>query len=459
MERAAEFGRAADGGWHVRKAGSRFWGSGVLTAIRAANEELKGFVKILRDDTARKQAESDRAALLDSERQARAEAENATKVKDQFLATLSHELRTPLSAVLVWAKMLRQNLCEPDEREEGLAVIERSAEAQKELLDDLLDTSRIAAGKVRLERSDADLRAIVQSALDEVMRQAKEKDVRVKSHLATDIGVILADPHRLRQVVSNLLSNAVKFTPSSGTIDVRLSKGEGWIELSVADTGRGIDPEFLSQVFTAFSQAESSTTREQGGLGLGLAICKELVELHGGTIHAESKGLGKGASFIVRLPLLALPDSKRKVTARASAVDRFDHIHGAKILWVEDEPQTRDALVRLLSKTGAKVTAVATAAEAVAEFEKSRPDVIVSDIGLPGQDGYGLLQQIRSIELERKEAATPAIALTAFASNKDRRQAREAGFHKHLAKPVTPAAIIAALSTLLAEKDRHENGG
>jgi two-component system CheB/CheR fusion protein len=264
MDRAAEFGRAADETWYVRKAGSRFWGSGVLTAVRNAEGELTGFAKVLRDDTARKQAENDRVKLLETERMAREVAENATKLKDHFLATLSHELRTPLSAVLVWAKMLRQNLCEPEEREEGLAVIERSAEAQKKLLDDLLDTSRIAAGKVRLERSDADLRAIVQSAVDEITPQAKEKAVRVKSHLATDIGLILADPHRLTQVVSNLLGNSVKFTPSGGSIDVHRSKSDGWIELSVADTGRGIEPEFLSQVFTAFSQAESTSSCSGG---------------------------------------------------------------------------------------------------------------------------------------------------------------------------------------------------
>jgi CheY-like chemotaxis protein len=215
----------------------------------------------------------------------------------------------------------------------------------------------------------------------------------------------------------------------------------------------------LSKVFAPFSQADPAAAREHGGLGLGLAICKELVELHGGTIHAESQGLGQGATFIVRLPLLVLPKDAKRKAARASDADRIDHVNGAKVLWVEDEPQTRDALVKLLTKAGANVTAVATAAEALEAYKKSRPDVIVSDIGLPGEDGYQLLQQIRTLELELKEPATPAIALTAFATNQDRRHARDAGYHKHLAKPVTPAALIAALSTLLAEKDRHENGG
>jgi two-component system CheB/CheR fusion protein len=459
-ETAAETGRAAAEGWRVRKSGARFWGSGVLTAVRDTQGQLTGFVKVLRDETARKQAESERAELLESEKAARQEAENATRIKDQFLATLSHELRTPLSSVLVWAKMLRQKLCDPAEHEEGLEVIERSAEAQKQLLDDLLDTSRIAAGKVRLERTEADVEKIVRAAVDDFMPLAKEKNIKLTSELAKNIGEIYADPHRLRQVVSNLLGNAVKFTPSHGRINVQLTKGEGLVELSVADTGKGIDPDFLTQVFTPFSQADASSTRTHGGLGLGLAICKELVELHGGTICAESAGSGHGATFIVRLPILGPSSSpKRSLAKQARQSEASDHLAGSHVLWVEDEPQTRDALVKLLTKAGANVTAVATAPEAFAAFEKSRPDIIVSDIGLPGESGYQLLQRIRSIELERHEDATPAIALTAFATAKDRKQARDAGFHKHLAKPVTPAALMVAVSALLMEKERHENGG
>jgi PAS domain S-box-containing protein len=462
MCRAAEFGRAADEGWRVRKSGARFWGSGVLTAVRDPNGELTGFVKILRDETIRKRAETDRLELLDSERHARALAENATRLKDQFMATLSHELRTPLSSILVWAKMLRQNLCDPSEREEGLAVIERSAETQKQLLDDLLDTSRIAAGKVRLNRADTDLHDTVKSVVDEIAPRARESGIQIKADLAKDIGIILADPDRLRQIVSNLLGNAVKFTPSGGKIAINLIKNEAWIELSVADTGRGIDPEFLPNVFTAFTQADASSTRTHGGLGLGLAISKELVELHGGTIHAESLGEEKGATFVVRLPLLGLPGPatrRRGEDKRGKSRDGSSNLPGARVLWVEDEPGTRDALLKLLTKYGANVKAVSNAADAFAAFQEAQPDLVVSDIGLPGEDGYELLQKIRSHELDKGLPATPAVALTAFASNKDRRKARESGFHKHLAKPVTPAALLAALSTLLEEKDRHENGG
>jgi two-component system CheB/CheR fusion protein len=459
MQQAAEYGRAVAEGWRLRKSGSRLWGSGVLTAVRNADGELTGFVKVLRDDSARKQAEADRGELLVREQRAREEAENATRLKDQFLATLSHELRTPLSAILVWAKMLRQDLVEPSERQEGFEVIERSAEAQRQLLDDLLDTSRIATGKVRLERTDTDLCALVRAAVDEITPQAEAKRIRVRADLAADIGVIYADPHRLRQVVANLLGNAVKFTPQEGRVHVRLGRTDSWIEFSVVDSGQGIEPDFLPRVFTAFSQAEAASTRAFGGLGLGLAISKELVELHGGTIHAESAGAGKGATFIVRLPLLASPPQPRRKDKKQEEPPAERVIDGARVLWVEDDPQTRDALVRLLSKMGAQVTAVATAADGFAAFEESRPDIIVSDIGLPEEDGYHLLQKIRSRELERNEPATPAIALSAFAANKDRRNAREAGYHKHLAKPATPAALVAAISTLLAEKKLADDGG
>ncbi len=459
MEHAAQYGRAADESWRVRKSGARLWGSGVLTAVRDERGELTGFVKVMRDETARKQAENERADSLEREKAARLEAENATRLKDQFLAMLSHELRTPIASILVWAKMLREKRCDPAEQEEGLEVIERSAEAQTQLLDDLLDTSRIASGKVRLERSETDVLDVVKLALEGVALLAKKKGVVIKADLATDIGIIDADPDRLRQVVGNLLNNAIKFTPSGGRIDVKLTNDKDWIELVVKDTGRGIDSDFLPRVFTAFSQADASSTRSFGGLGLGLAISKELVELHGGTIYAESEGVDHGATFVVRLPANgAAQASRRKAKKVPSDLAGLDSIDGSRILLVEDEMQTREALRKLLTKGGAKMTAVGTAAEAMKAFEESRPDIIISDIGLPEEDGYQLLQRIRSLELERNEPPTPAIALTAFAANKDRRMAREAGYHKHIAKPVTPAVLIAAVTTLLADKERAING-
>jgi two-component system CheB/CheR fusion protein len=460
MEHAAQYGRAADESWHVRKSGSRLWGSGVLTAVRDEAGELTGFVKVMRDETARKQAETERADSLEREKAARLEAENATRLKDQFLAMLSHELRTPIASILVWAKMLREKRCDPEEQEEGLEVIERSAEAQTQLLDDLLDTSRIASGKVRLDRTDTNMVEVVRQALDGVALLAKKKGVLIKTDLAKNVGVIDADPDRLRQVVGNLLNNAIKFTPSGGRVDLKLTQTDSWIELVVKGSGRGIEPDFLPRVFTAFSQADASSTRSFGGLGLGLAISKELVELHGGTIHAESAGIDQGATFVVRLPADGRSEASQRQTRKAPVdLASLESIDGAHILLVEDETQTREALKKLLSKGGAKITAVGTAAEAMRAFEEDRPDIIISDIGLPQEDGYQLLQGIRSLELERNEPPTPAIALTAFAANKDRRMAREAGYHKHIAKPVTPAVLVAAVTTLLAEKNRATSGG
>jgi CheY-like chemotaxis protein/two-component sensor histidine kinase len=356
--------------------------------------------------------------------------------------------------------MLREQLCEESERDEGLAIIEKSAEAQKQLLDDLLDTARIAAGKVRLERSDIDLLSVVRPAIDSIMPMAKEKRVDIKTSLAENIGTIYADADRLGQVVNNLLTNAVKFTPSGGRVEVGLSKRDTAVELVVSDTGQGIEPEFLPRIFAPFSQADGSASRSQSGLGLGLAIAKELVELHGGTIHAESEGAGKGARFVVRLPLFASPQSAQaKLQSPPSETPSNNLIDGTQVLLVEDETQTREALVKLLGKARAAVTAVATAAEGFKSFKESQPDLIISDIGLPEENGYALMQRVRSFEMERSLPATPAIALTAFASAKDRHHARESGFHKHIAKPVTPAALLAAISTLLAEKEKADNGG
>jgi signal transduction histidine kinase len=253
------------------------------------------------------------AELFKREQAARVEAENATRLKDQFFAILSHELRTPITSILVWARMLRENLCKPSEREEGLEVIERSAQAQKQLLDDLLDVSRIVSGKARLKRAETNLTDLVRLAVDTLLPTAEAKGVALKTDLAKNIGTIAADPDRLRQVIGNLVNNAVKFTLNGGRVDVRLRKDGDWVEISVTDTGKGIEPEFLPHVLTAFSQSDVSSTRSFGGLGLGLAISKELVELHGGTIHAESEGAGKGATFVVRLPITE-PDklTKRK---------------------------------------------------------------------------------------------------------------------------------------------------
>jgi CheY-like chemotaxis protein/anti-sigma regulatory factor (Ser/Thr protein kinase) len=265
---------------------------------------------------------------------------------------------------------------------------------------------------------------------------------------------------RLAQVVSNLLANAVKFTPSGGRVHVRLTRNDTALELTVADTGDGIDADFLPHIFTPFSQGDASSNRTHGGLGLGLAIARDLVELHGGTIHTESEGRGKGSRFVVRLPLFAPPKSAAEKNQKAGEEARdYRAVEGARILLVEDEPQTREALVKLLSRAGADVIPVTTSADALAAFDERQPDVIISDIGLPGESGYQLLQRIRSAEMEREKPATPAIALTAFAGANDRHQARESGFHKHIAKPVAPAVLLAAVGTLLDERRNAETNG
>jgi PAS domain S-box-containing protein len=454
MEKAIRDGRAEDETWHQRKDGTKIWGSGVLTALHDDQGQLTGFVKVLRDETARRDAETDRDQLFLREQSARKEAESAVYVKDQFLARLSHELRTPLSSILTWSEMLQQGQSEREETLEGLRVIERSALAQAQLLNDLLEVSRIASGKLRLEKSSTKLPVLVRLAVDAIKPIAQERGVELDLKLEAKGCVIHADPDRIRQVILNLLNNAIKFTPAGGRISVELSRIDGLVEIRVSDTGQGIDPEFLPHIFTPFSQADFSMTRSYGGLGLGLSISKELVELHGGVIEARSEGPGRGATFIVRLPA-----SKPR-----QDVDGIDHedsdeepaadaIKGAKILLVEDEPLTLDSMTRLLRSYGAEVTAVPSAEEALRTFETATPDVIVSDVGLPKEDGYQLLQRIRAIETERGAPPTPAIALSAFAGTKHARQAREAGFNKHLPKPTKVGKLVAAVAALLPERE------
>ncbi len=452
MEKAIRDGRAEDETWHQRKDRTRIWGSGVLTALHDDAGQLTGFVKVLRDDTARRDAETDRDQLLIREQSARKEAEQASYVKDQFLARLSHELRTPLSSILTWSEMLQHGSMGPDETVEGLRVIERSALSQAQLLNDLLEVSRIASGKMRLERSETKLPALVRLAVEALKPIAEERGVTLEMNLQPDGCQLRADPDRLRQVVSNLLTNSVKFTPSGGRVTVAVSRTDDICEIRVTDTGQGIDPEFLPHIFTPFSQGDFTMTRSYGGLGLGLSISKELVELHGGTIEAHSEGAGRGATFIVRLPA-SMPASEPENAEEADGEPDANSLQETKILLVEDEPLTLDSLARVLRNYGADVTTAATAEAAFEAFNASPPHVIISDVGLPREDGYQLLQRLRGIEQERGLPPTPAIALSAFAGVKHRRQAREAGFDKHLPKPTKVAQLVNAISQLLAAPD------
>jgi PAS domain S-box-containing protein len=376
-------------------------------------------------------------------------AEAANHMKDEFLATLSHELRTPLSAVLIWSKLLRDAGVTSPNLAEGLEAIERSAEAQKQLIDDLLDSSRITSGKLRLEMQATDLVPLVREAVEAIVPTADARELILETDFGDNIGVVTADPDRIRQIVWNLLTNAVKFTPRGGRIDVGLWRRDGGITIRVADTGRGIDPAFLPHMFERFRQADPAMTRTSGGLGLGLSIVKQLVELHGGTIMAESNGAGQGAVFTVRLPLRAL--GRGRSAARAARIVEKPlptDLSGVKVLLVEDQQHTREAVRTLLRHAGAGVTAVGATAEALAAFESDRPDVIVCDIGLPDTDGYTLLRQVRAAEAAAKTPPAPAIALTAFAREQDREAALAAGFDTFVTKPFEPDILLGLLAKL-----------
>jgi signal transduction histidine kinase/CheY-like chemotaxis protein len=380
----------------------------------------------------------------------------ANRVKDEFLATLSHELRTPLNAVLGWVRILRSTNVSPQTQARALETIERNARLQTNLVEDLLEVSRIESGKMHLEARPSDLAKIVDSAVEVVQPAAAAKQIR----LATDVrrpAMTMGDPDRLQQVVWNLLFNAVKFTPAGGEVRVRLSTNGGHT-LTVSDTGAGIDPSFLPHVFQPFRQADSSPTREHGGLGLGLTIVRHLVELHGGTVRAFSEGPGRGSTFEVTLPSTLVQDDGITIPQAVSAPPapariQADLLAGVAVLVVEDEEDARELLRTALERYGARVTAAGSAAEAMRVFDRTEPDVIVSDIGMPHEDGYSLVRRIRA-----RPSATgghvPAVALTAYASAADRERALSAGFQAHVAKPFEPAEVAALVHRLASSRSR-----
>ncbi|HKI01195.1 MAG TPA: ATP-binding protein [Thermoanaerobaculia bacterium] len=381
---------------------------------------------------------------------AHAEAEAANRMKDQFLATLSHELRTPLNAILGWVQILRAGRLDAEGMARGLETIERNSRAQAQLIGDLLDISGISSGKLRLEVRPVDPAEAVEAALATVQPAAQARGVRIERLFEAGVGPALADPDRLQQVVWNLLSNAVKFTPRDGRVEVRLEAVGGQAEIRVRDTGQGIAPEFLPHVFELFRQADGSAGQLQGGLGLGLAIVRQLVELQGGSVRAESPGTGHGATFTVVLPLAGQAAPKEERPA-ARAVERGESsrlpLAGLRLLAVDDEPDTLDVMAELLSLRGAEVATASSAAEALALFQDFDPDVLVSDIGMPERDGYDLIREIRT---RCGPEDLPAVAVTAFAAPEDRRRALSAGFQVHLAKPVDPGELVDVIARLAA---------
>lgn len=399
-------------------------------------------------------AAAEREQLLANERAARAEAVRIGAMKDEFLATLSHELRTPLSAILGWAQVLRRGTRDPADLLNGLDVIERNARMQAQLIEDLLDMSRITSGKVRLDIQPVAPISFVEAAVETVRPAAEAKGIRLEKLLDPNAGPVPGDPHRLQQIVWNLLANAIKFTPKDGKVQILLARVNSHIELRVADTGVGIKAEFLDHVFERFQQADASTTRKYGGLGLGLAIVKNLVELHGGTVRAESAGEGLGTTFIVHLPLMAIHGNLRKdehMHPRSQPLlpggFKTLDLSGLKVLVVDDERDARDLVRRVLADCDADVFTAANADDGILLVEKERPHVLVSDIGMPDVDGFEFLKRVRALGHERG-GRIPAIALTAFARSEDRTRALHAGYLVHVSKPVEPSELIATVASI-----------
>ena len=404
---------------------------------------------------AARQAAEERQLLLASERSARAEAERTSQMKDEFLATLSHELRTPLSAILGWVQVLRRGSRDTADLQRGLQTIERNARAQAQLIEDLLDMSRITSGKVQLDMQLVAPILFIDAAIDTVRPAADAKDITIEKDFDSGAGAIAGDPARLQQVVWNLLSNAIKFTPRGGLVRVRLAQVDGTVRITVQDSGVGIRADFLAHVFERFRQGDASTTRQHGGLGLGLSIVKHLIEQHGGTVRVASAGEGCGASFTVELPgasaqALALRAARAPANLAAPPLASLvlrDLSH-VKVLVVDDEPDARDLIKRILSDCHASVTTVATAGDAMAVFRAGPPDVLVSDLGMPDIDGFELLARVRALGVAGG-GDVPAVALTAFARPEDRLRALQAGFGAHIAKPVEPGELITTVANMV----------
>lgn len=580
LKKAADEGRAADTRWHIRKDGSRFWVSGVVTSLKDESGNLIGYVKVARDDTVRKQVEEslreseanfrsifelagtgkaqtdisrgrflrvnqklceitgysagelltmtfqelthpeDRestlalfqqllrgesaydiekrylrkdgrvvwvhvnavlirddegnpirtvANILDiterkrmeaeleealaRERAMRCESEETSRSKDEFLALVSHELRSPLNAIIGWTRILRQGRPDNELYDRATEIIERSARMQSQLIEDLMDTARIISGKLRLEVHPVNLVTVIEKALDVVRPAADAKGVALETRLDPDAGQITGDPDRLQQVVWNLLSNAVKFTKGGGRVEVSLERVDPYIQITVRDTGRGIKPEFLPHVFERYHQADASGTRRASGLGLGLSLVRQLVELHGGNVAAESEGEGKGATFIVRLPVRAVYTPETEC-APMTAI-RTKPLTGVWAIVVDDEANARELIASVLESSGARVTACASAQEALGSLTETsvpRPDVLVSDLAMPGEDGYALIRKIREWERTHAVGVLPAIALTAFGRPEDRTRALYAGFQMHVTKPVEPLELVVVVRSLIERR-------
>jgi PAS domain S-box-containing protein len=407
----------------------------------------------IRDITERRRREEERELLLEDALAARAEADSADSIKDEFLAVLSHELRTPLTAILGWSNLLASNNLDEPASKRATETIVRSARAQRQLIDDLLDMSRIITGKLRLNVRPVELAPIIEAVVDSVRPAADSREIHIKTALEPLMSPVSGDPDRIQQIIWNLLTNAIKFTPKGGCIDVRLERVNSHIEITVSDTGQGISPDFLVHVFERFRQSDSSSTRTHGGLGLGLSIVRQLVELHGGTVTAQSAGESLGTIFKVILPLLNINQELSDVDMTSTLIGSKTltlwqpSLNDLRVLIVEDEPDARELVAAVLTARGAEVVSVGSAGEALEEMERQRFDVLVSDIGMPSMDGYALIEKVRQLPAERG-GKIPAAALTAYAGVEDRMRVLSTGYQMHIPKPVEPAELTTVVANL-----------
>ena len=431
----------------VRKSGERIDVSLPVSPVKDARGRIIGASKIARDVSDRKRAEAERTKLLQTVQQAREEAEELNRSKDQFLAVLSHELRTPLNAIFGWARMLQSAAMDEATSRRAIDAILRNATAQVQLVEDLLDVSRIITGKMRLDVQWLDLKSVIESALDAVQPAASAKGLKIETVLDPNAGPVVGAADRLRQVVWNLLMNAIKFTPRDGRVQVHLRKLKSHVEIVVSDSGEGIQPEILPFIFDRFRQGDSTTTRPHGGLGLGLALVRHLVDLHGGRVRAASEGPGRGATFVVELPV-AILGPEAGTTLETSAAMGALPLQNVRVLLVDDDADGLDLTTVMLTNSGAQVKTAVSVAAALDVLESWPADVLVSDIEMPGEDGYELLRRIRAKERGGR-TRLPALALTAYGRPEDRRRTLAAGYNLHLAKPIDPSELVLAVANLV----------
>ncbi len=417
----------------------------LIVGFSETDGRRRGFAVLARDITSKRAGEE---AQREAERE-RLRAESANRMKDEFLATVSHELRTPLTAILGWARILRDSNYDKARVEKGVAVIERNARAQVRIVEDILDISRIITGKVKLDLHPVDPRSVIEAAISTLESAASAGGVTIEVHVDPELGSVLGDGERLQQVLWNLLSNAIKFTPSGGRIEVGVKRRGDELEIVVRDSGRGISPSFLPYVFERFRQDDPSTTRSVGGLGLGLAIVKHIVDLHRGTVFADSEGLGRGSTFTVRLPAIHGVSARPPARSIITSPELTLALIGLRLLVVDDEPDTRDLLTTIFEASGARVTAVGSAREALAQLQTGTIDLLVSDISMPGEDGFWLIHQLRACADARLQRV-PALALTAYARAEDRHRVQGAGFQVYLSKPIHPDELVKVVGDLAA---------